>query len=227
MVIHLRDVFEPVPRSSLYESVYARVALALIEGDLKPNDKLRIRPLADQLGTSITPVRDAILRLVRDGALEMRSPKDVRVPRLHVDRFNEIRTIRLSIEGLAARLAAEKATAADIEMLDTIIRDNEAARRAGNGKEAVRLNRLFHAEVSRIAALPLLDEIIQRMWLRMGPIIATIYAGGGFAMIEHHYAIAAAIRAGDARAAEAAIIADINAAAEIVLASNILNDDSV
>jgi DNA-binding GntR family transcriptional regulator len=127
------------------------------------------------------------------------------------------------VEGLAARLAASNATPADIEILDGIIRDNEAARSAGNGREAVRLNRLFHAEVSRIAALPLLDEIIQRMWLRMGPIIATIYASGGFAMIEHHYAIAKAIRAGDAVAAEKAILDDINAAAEIVLASDVLD----
>jgi DNA-binding GntR family transcriptional regulator len=219
----LRELFEPVPRASLYESVYHRISLALIEGELKPDDKVRIRPLAVQLGTSVTPVRDAVLRLVQDGALEMRSVRDVRVPRLRVARFNEIRTIRLSVEGLAARLAASKATPADIEILDGIIRDNEAARSAGNGREAVRLNRLFHAELSRIAALPLLDEIIQRMWLRMGPIISTIYASGGFAMIEHHYAIAKAIRAGDAVAAENAILDDINAAAEIVLASDVLD----
>lgn len=218
----MREVFEPVPRGSLYESVYSRIALALIEGELAPDDKLRIRPLADQLGTSVTPVRDAILRLVQDGALEWRGPKDIRVPRMQVEQFQEVRLIRLQIEGLAARLAAQKASVADVELLETIIRDNEAARSGNDGREAVRLNRLFHAEISRIAALPLLDDMIQRMWLRMGPIISTIYAGGGRTMIQYHYEILEAVRNGDPEAAEKAIHADINAAAEIVLASDVL-----
>jgi DNA-binding GntR family transcriptional regulator len=218
----LREVFDPVPRESLYQSVYSRIALALIEGELGPDDKLRIRPLAEQLGTSVTPVRDAILRLVQDGALEWRSPKDIRVPRMQVAQFEEIRLIRLQIEGLAANLAAQKATSKDIEILEAIVRDNEVARTASDGREAVRLNRLFHAEISRIAALPLLDEMIQRMWLRMGPIISTAYPGGGRAMIQYHYEILDAVRKGDAQAAEVAIRSDINAAAEIVLTSDIL-----
>jgi DNA-binding GntR family transcriptional regulator len=220
----LREVFNPVPRGSLYESVYSRIALALIEGELGPDEKLRIRALAEQLGTSVTPVRDAILRLVQDGALEWRSPKDIRVPRIQVAQFEEIRIIRLQIEGLAARLAAQKASQADIEALETIVRDNEAARSNMQSREAVRLNRLFHAEISRIAALPLLDEIIQRMWLRMGPIISTVYAGGGRVMIQYHYEILEAVRRGDGVAAEKAIHADINAAAEIVLASDVLGN---
>lgn len=54
--------FQPMDRSSLYEGVYAQIARALSEGTLKPDDKLRIRTLSDQLGVSVTPVRDAILR---------------------------------------------------------------------------------------------------------------------------------------------------------------------
>lgn len=221
----MREIFDPVPRESLYHSVYAKICLALIEGGLAPDDKMRIRPLAEQLGTSVTPVRDAIMRLVQEGALEARTPKDIRVPRMRISQFEEIRTIRLRVEGLAAHLAAKNATPDDIEYLADILRNNEFARAQGEELKSIRFNRSFHNEISRIAALPILDEIIQKMWLRMGPVISNVYKRGGVAMIEHHYEILDAVRAHDSVAAEKAICSDINAAAEIVLASDILLAD--
>lgn len=59
----------------LGSSVYSTLREALISGRLKPNDRLRIRELAEQVGTSVTPVRDAILQLAKEQALEMRTPK--------------------------------------------------------------------------------------------------------------------------------------------------------
>ncbi len=53
----------------LGSSVYATLREALITGRLKPNDRLRIRELAEQVGTSVTPVRDAILQLAKEQAL--------------------------------------------------------------------------------------------------------------------------------------------------------------
>lgn len=218
----MKDVFSTLDRSSLYETVYSQIALALIEGQLQPDDKVRIRALADQLGVSVTPVRDALLRLVKQGALEMRGVKDIRVPRMRPDQLQEVRLIRLRIEGLAAQLAASRIDRASEILLTRILEENETARTKGDHVAAVKLNRLFHSEIATIAGLPTLHELIENMWLRMGPLIAAVYNAGGRAMISYHYEILEALRQRDPVAAEAAIQADINATAEILLGSGLL-----
>lgn len=220
------DEFQPMDRRNLYEGVYARLSQALTDGVLKPDDKLRIRTLSDQLGVSVTPVRDAILRLVEAHALEWRGPKDVRVPRMTARQLDEVRLIRLQLEGLAARLAADIIDPAGVAMLAGIIKENEAARSSGDVAAAVRLNRAFHFGLSEAAGLPVLHGMIQSLWLRMGPLIASVYASGGEAMIAHHYDILAAIERRDGAAAEAAIKADIDAAIVFFQNAGVLSDDA-
>jgi len=223
--IVVKGVFAQLDRSSLYETVYSQIALALIEGQLQPDDKVRIRSLADQLGVSVTPVRDALLRLVQERALEMRGLKDIRVPRMRVDQFQEVRLIRLRLEGLAAQLAAEKIDQASEMLLTRILEDNEEARTKNDLVTAVKLNRLFHSKIAEIAGLPVLCDMIEGMWLRMGPLISAVYLAGGRAMISYHYEILEALRKRDALAAETAIQADINATAEILLNSGLLQPE--
>ncbi|NKJ71841.1 FCD domain-containing protein [Rhizobium leguminosarum bv. viciae] len=223
--MNMKDVFEPLDRSSLYESVYSKISLALIDGVLKPDEKLRIRALAEQLGTSVTPVRDAILKLVQEGALEWRGPKDIRVPRMRASQFEEIRTIRLRIEGLAASLAAGKASAAQVEELRSILVEIESARNMDDHIAAIHLNRMFHGKIASIAGLPILEDMIQRMWLRMGPVIASIYASGGRAMIVHFYELLDAIAKRNAIDAETAMHNDINSAARVIRDSGLLAPD--
>ena len=220
----MKDVFSTLDHTSLYETVYSQIALALIEGQLQPDDKVRIRALADQLGVSVTPVRDALLRLVKQGALEMRGLKDIRVPRMRIDQLQEVHLIRLRIEGLAAQLAASRIDRTSEVLLTRILEENETARTNGDRVAAVKLNRLFHAEIAKIAGMPTLQELIENMWLRMGPLIAAVYNAGGRAMISYHYEILEALRKRDPVAAEAAIQADINATAEILLSSGLLLD---
>ncbi len=223
----MKDVFLQVDRSSLYETVYSRIALALIEGQLQPDDKVRIRALADQLGVSVTPVRDALLRLVQERALEMRGLKDIRVPRMHVEQLQEVRLIRLRLEGLAAQLAASRIDCAGEALLSRILEVNEEARAKGDTVTAVKQNRLFHSKIGEIAGLPVLRDMIENMWLRMGPLIAAVYLAGGRAMISYHYEILDALKKRDPAAAEAAIQADINATAEILLQSGLLLSNAV
>jgi DNA-binding GntR family transcriptional regulator len=216
------SAFQPMDRSSLYEGVYAKIAQALTEGALKPDDKLRIRTLSEQFGVSVTPVRDAILRLVEAYALEWRGPKDIRVPRMTAHQLDEIRLIRLRLEGLAARLAAQNIDRHSLLALAGIVAENEAARSAGDVAAAVRLNREFHFSICDIAGLPVLRTMIQSLWLRMGPLIASVYEIGGEAMISHLYDILRAIEQADEDAADAAIQADINAAVEFFDKAGIL-----
>ncbi len=79
--------------------MYGTLRESLATGRFKPDARLRIRELAEQLGTSVTPARDAILQLASEGALVLRSPRDIRVPVLSVERYLEIRAIRVEQKG--------------------------------------------------------------------------------------------------------------------------------
>lgn len=209
-------------QNSLGGSVYQHIAEALTKGALKPGDRLKIRDLAQQMGTSVTPVRDAVLRLVHEGALSLKSPRDIRVPSLHQDRYLEIRAIRLKLEGLAAEGAARNATSADIARLERLTEDNEQALAQSEFVRATAINQVFHFELAEIAAMPVLRGILQNLWLQMGPVIAAAYEDGGRTMIEHHYVVIEAIRRGEPEAAKRAIREDILAGGDVILNNRIL-----
>ncbi len=201
--------FTTLEYESLNGAVYGALCDALIEGRFQPGDRLKIRDLAEQFGTSVTPIRDAILRLANDEAITFRSPRDIRIPGLSESRYMEIRAIRIRLEGLAAETAAQVATSADIEALERILRENEAAIAAGDRLKGTQLNQAFHFMLPQIAGLPVLNGILRRLWLQMGPHISDAYIPGGRAMIDHHYPVVEALKRHDPAAASMAIVDDI------------------
>ncbi|PVE21258.1 GntR family transcriptional regulator [Microvirga sp. KLBC 81] len=217
--------FKTIDHNNLGEVVYLNIAEALIKGALRPGARLKIRDLAQEMGTSVTPVRDAILRLVHEGGLLLKSPRDIRVPVLHRDRYLEIRAIRLKLEGLAAERAATTADAADIKRLEALVSDNERALSACEFARATEINQIFHFELANIAAMPILRGILHNLWLQMGPVISAAYEEGGRTMIEHHYDVLDAIRKHDAQAAKQAIREDIMSGGGVILSSKALSQE--
>ena len=204
-------------KAGLAAEVYHRLATALMSGKLVPGTRLKIRDLAEEMEVSVTPVRDAVLRLVNNGGLSFRSPRDIRVPVLERSQYLEIRAIRLELEGLAASRAAQYATSADILDLERIIHDNEEALRRGDAKAALRLNQQFHLRLPVIGQIQTLAGILENLWLRMGPLIASGYTEGGRVMIDNHYPVLAAIKNAHPEAARAAIREDILSGGEVLL----------
>src|ERR1700687_2218832 len=89
-----------------------------MEGGHVPGDRLVARALAAQLGVSLTPAREAVLRLVSEGALELRNPRTIVVPTLSAQHFREIYCIRHALEPTAAKLAARHLTDEDAKVLE-------------------------------------------------------------------------------------------------------------
>lgn len=208
-----------IDRENLGDIVYNKLSAALIEGALRPNDRLRIRELAQQLGTSVTPVRDAILRLVQDQVLVIRGLRDIRVPSLSLAQYKEIRDLRIELEGLAAERAALNARPADVKELEKLIRVNETAIRKGDIAAAIVINQQFHLRLPAIAGMPMLAAILKRLWMQMGPLISELYEAGGRSMIEYHYPVLDAVRSGAGAAARQAITQDILLGGEVILRS--------
>lgn len=211
--------FKLVEHENLGELAYNSISEALMQGRLRAGERLRIRDIASKMGTSVTPVRDAILRLVQDEALILQNPRDIRVPSLSIAQYEEIRGIRVELEGMAAEKAAVLAKPKDIKRLEALMRENEAAIKARDFARGIEINQLFHFELANIAKAHILQGILNRLWVRMGPLIADAYESGGRRMVDHHPPIVDAIRKGDSAGARAAVREDIVGAGEIIVAS--------
>ncbi|HVI50547.1 MAG TPA: GntR family transcriptional regulator [Candidatus Sulfotelmatobacter sp.] len=210
---------QTIEYENLSSTVYATLCDALIKGQFRPGDRLKIRDIAQKLGTSVTPVRDAILRLTHDDALVFHSARDIRIPVVGMDRYMEIRSIRLRLESLAAENAAKRATIKDIDRLSLLIERNEKAIAEGDGLLGIELNQAFHFELSVIAQMPVLYGTLRRIWLQMGPLVAASYNQGGRSMIDHHYPVLDALKRHEPEAASAAIMQDILTGGQCILES--------
>ena len=195
---------------NLGKSVYAMLREALAAGRFQPNDRLRIRELAIQLGTSVTPVRDAMLQLVQEEALVLRSPRDFRVPVLSVARYLEIRALRLELEGLGASEAAQRIDAASLADLERLLQANEDAIARHDLAAALQCNQAFHLGLAQAAGMPTLKRFVDHLWMQTAPLIAAGYATFSPDMrVGHHRAIISALRQRDGAAARRAIEQDI------------------
>ena len=101
------DHLEKAQRISLTMQVELSLKGALITGSLKPGARLITKEIADKLGTSITPVREALLRLVSSGALHATPAQAFLVPEVTLERYNEINAIRKQLEPMAVAAACQ------------------------------------------------------------------------------------------------------------------------
>ena len=171
--------FKTIDHSKLGELVYQHISEALIKGALKPGERLKICDLAREMGTSVTPVRDAILRLVHEGALLLKSPRDIRVPILHQDRYLEIRHDPPEVGRAAAERAAGNATAAiSGGWRNSSTTTSEPFRETSlRARQKATRSLPFRTRQHRRDACPARDP--ENLWLQKGPVIAAAYEGGG------------------------------------------------
>jgi GntR family transcriptional regulator, colanic acid and biofilm gene transcriptional regulator len=148
-----RPSLQLVGAGNLSTRVYQALREGLIAGKFHPGQRLVMQELADAFGTSVTPVREACLRLVSEYGLELRSGRFAMVPHATLQRYMEIRTIRMALEGLAAELACRHAKKSDIERLTQIQTRFEIAEKSGDAEAAARENRDFHFSVYRLSGL--------------------------------------------------------------------------
>lgn len=209
-----------LPRETLGERVTGELRALLVSGRLAPGEKLSLRRVAEALGVSIMPVREAVSRLAADNALEVLPGRAVRVPVLTLAQFRELTRLRLVVEGFAAEEAAK---VADPDRIAEIARHEQAFRDAARASMpdlagAVAANRNLHFALYEMAAMPLLVETIERLWLKAGPILNLDMRAEarrldrGSAVLAHAE-ILRAVRDRDPGAARAALEDDIRQAA--------------
>jgi DNA-binding GntR family transcriptional regulator len=206
---------------SLQERVYQELRQAISSGRFASGEVVTIRGLAEMLGTSPMPVREAVRRLVQDRSLEMLPNRSMRVPVMSAEGFLQLTDARAVIEGHAAFRAAELM---NDEAFNAIRAANERmglAIRQQDVTAVVNANREFHFEIYKASRSEVLLSVIDTLWQQSGPYLAMLLRilsatpealpKVGFG---HHFDLITAFGAGDAAAARKAMDDDIRDAAD-------------
>lgn len=212
-----RPALKQVRNVTLREQVTESVRSALMNGHFQPGEVVTVKSITELLGASVMPARESMNRLIAEGALELRPNRTVIVPVLSRQEFDELTDLRCHVEGLAASHAVAHAEASHVRQLREIDRAMRAASRSGDADAYLDGNFQFHFVIYRLGASPFLLSIIEKLWVRVGPLIRSCFNETGFSGSSRHHAqiieALAARKAGDLRKA---IVADIAVAADTI-----------
>lgn len=160
---------QPIVRQSVNEAVYQRLRNKLMHGEFRAGQVLGIQYLADALGTSTMPVREALRRLIAQQGLEPMPNGTTRVPLITPERLNDIRRARLLIEGTVTEWAGPRLDQATLDTLDVLAHEITLERRTREGvPSSLEKNRVFHFTIYAAAGSPVMLAMIESLWLQSG-----------------------------------------------------------
>jgi DNA-binding GntR family transcriptional regulator len=199
------------PARDLGQEAYARIRAAIRDGSLAPGLRLTETDLAARFGVSRTPVRQAIARLESEGLLTHEARRGLTVTRPDHAQVVELYVMREVLEGAAARLAAQHASATEIGAMAELIAAEPA--QFGDAQALAATNQRLHGLLYLAAHNRYLLRSLEQLGATMA-LLPTLLTVGGRAQQAHaeHQAILAALQARDGNAAEAAARAHAQAA---------------
>ncbi|MDH7790484.1 GntR family transcriptional regulator [Ochrobactrum sp. AN78] len=162
-------------RDNLSDIVYQQLKSGLLRAQFKPHQRFKVRQLALSLGTSETPVREALMQLSREGAIEIKPRFYIRVRRLSLAEYKEIRAMRLVLEPLAAEHALTNISDETIAKLEAIHRELTEAERNGDWPAALQINSDFHFALYKQSGMAHLIDVLESLWIRVGPLVSELY----------------------------------------------------
>jgi DNA-binding GntR family transcriptional regulator len=205
-------------QTPIHEQVYQKLRAQILFGEMAPGQAITIQGLTTSLNAGMTPVREAIRRLISDGALTFQGNRRVSVPLLTVEDADELYFARKSIESELSRRAALHIQPDEIAELTQIDAALDSAISAGDVAGYLSLNYQFHATLYAQAKAPILAELADRLWLRFGPSLRVVCGRlGTQSFPDWHKDILTALRANDPEAAAKAMDRDIEQGIEQVV----------
>lgn len=145
------------------EEVFFMLREAILNGKLKPGDRLIERELVEQLGVSRTPIREALRKLELENLVTHVPRKGVFVSEISKGDVEEVLDIRANLEGLAAKMAVENITKYDLHRLKKLLKSMEDSVRESNIAQLNKLNHDFNQEILNIAGSPRLKGMINSL----------------------------------------------------------------
>jgi len=211
----------PIERVNLKELAYQRLRRGLQRGVYSPGAKFTVRGVSEALGTSPMPARSALERLTAEGALVPNDTNRVlEVPPLTWDLYSELMSIRIALEDLATRNAAQRITSEELAEISGHLKSLETAAQADDLARYVEANFQFHFGIYRAGRQDRLLSLIEQIWTQIGPYVGWMM-GARKALAESiptHRRIHQALTEGDANTASSAICDDIRTSGHRLLA---------
>ncbi len=188
----------------LREQVYKSLKASMLNGVLPPNKRLIEEKLAEEMGTSRTPVREAIQKLEKEGLIHKLPKGGFAVSTITDEDIEEVFGIRSVLEGYAGYLATSRATNDDIRSLEETVQQEEECLRRKDTEEIIRLNTEFHDRLYKVAKSSKLYSIINdlRDYIYRYRIIIFRYEGMAEISIKDHKDMIGLMKAKNARQVE-------------------------
>ena len=204
---------------TIRQKVYEYLRESILGGEIKPGERIVEADIAGRIGTSRTPVREALHSLEREGLLESIPRIGYVVTTISEAEVSELSGIRLVLEGLALRWAMERNFESLVDGLEENVQRSEDLLGAGDVKSFVEMDAQFHEIIAKAAGSRQLSEMTQssrRYMLRYR--IQSIYAAENVRRaIEGHRALLHAVTSQDAEKAQQALRAHIEQSRKDIL----------
>lgn len=201
---------EEAGRLPAHELIYRQLRALVLFGDLAPGQPVTIQGLTDRMGAGMTPVREAIRRLIAEGALEFQGNRRVSVPQLTADHVSELIVARQWLDPYLAKCATERASQEDLDRLTELDAELDRAIETGDLRIYLERNYSFHKAIYDLADQPILANLADGLWLRFGPSLRVVCGRMGTQNLpDKHKEVLDAMRAGDGERAAQAICDDV------------------
>lgn len=200
----------PRDQTAANDRIYRTLRGQVLHGEIMPGKAMTLRGIGAAFGVSMTPAREAVRRLVAEGALSLSATGRVATPELTAERIEELAAIRALLEPELAGRAIRRAHLALIERMHAINGRISEAVAKKDAQGYIRSNLEFHRSLYLRAQAPAMLAMVETVWLQLGPTMAHVY--GRAANQEpppNHRMIIAALRAGDEPALRLAVRTDV------------------
>jgi DNA-binding GntR family transcriptional regulator len=193
----------PLEAASLADQAYIALREMIVTLDLAPGTLVKEPELVARLGIGRTPVREALRRLSLERFIEVFPRRGMVVTTVDVRDLARLCEVRLALEPEAARLAAERATEADLDVLTSVLAEL-GGRRRRDERTLIDLDRRIHGAIYRASHNPFLEATLEEYYMHALRIwmLGLERTGLSAAVHEHAELLAAILRGNGGRAAE-------------------------
>ena len=205
-------LLNPLPdgAGAAHDRLYRSLRSRIMHGELAPGAALTLRGIGRDYGVSMTPVREAMRRLVAEGALTLSPSGRFTTPALSNDRLEELASLRALLEPELAARALPRAHMALIERLERLNVSIAERIAKHDAPGYIRTNLEFHRTLYLRAQAPATLAMAETVWLQLGPTMRALYGRlNRTELPKNHRLIVAALRAGDEPGLRLAVRADV------------------